>query len=187
MHILPSPRRLLPYLVVGGVLACRGTTLTHIDVDGADRVTVEAGTVLEELLGDLGFEAFTQMNVVASEELQNQGVEPGDIKEARLVSFELEAIEPADADLSFLDAMTLLVLAPGLPEEVVASAPGFPQGEALVVFDLEEVDLTEYIVSESMTLTTDVSGQRPDRATRIEARYVVEVGVTVKGATRKRD
>ena len=38
-----------------------------------------------------------------------------------------------------------------------------------------------------MTLTTDVEGQRPDQDTVVEARYVIEVGVTLKGATRKRD
>ena len=170
----------LPAMGCGGVL-------TRIDIDGSAQTEIVGASLVEVLAEDLGFGELVSMDLTQADELQNQGVEPGDIKEARLVSFELEAIEPADADLSFLDAMTLLVSAPGLPEEVVASAPGFPQGEAVVVFDLEEVDLTEYIVSESMTLTTDVSGQRPDRATRIEARYVVEVGVTVKGATRKRD
>ena len=159
----------LPAMGCGGVL-------TRIDIDGSAQTEIEGASLVEVLAEDLGFGELVSMDLTQAEELQNQGVEPGDIKEARLVSFELEAIEPADADLSFLDAMTLLV-----------SAPGLPQGEALVVFDLEEVDLTEYIVSESMTLTTDVSGQRPDRATRIEARYVVEVGVTVKGATRKRN
>lgn len=182
MHSPSSPRRLLPYLFVGSVLACRGATLTHIDVDGADRVTVEEGTVLEEVLGDLGFEAFTQMNVVAAEELQNQGVEPGDISSVLLVSFELEAEQPANGDLAFFDSVSVYVEAPGLQPVLLAEATDFPEGEPVVSFDVYDVDLTEYVVSESMTLSTDIVAGRPTEETVVKASYLLDVGVTFQGA-----
>ena len=54
--------------------------------------------------------------------------------------------------------------------------------DAWVDFDVEPVDLTEYVVSESMTFTTEVTGRRPDVDTTVEARFDVAVGVTGQGA-----
>lgn len=178
---------LRPFVAFALLAGCKGTVLTRIDIDGAATTTVQGATLLEQLVGDLGFDDFVSMNLVESEELANQGVEPGDIEEARLVSFELEAVDPVGADLSFIDEMTLTVESPDLDTVQVAAADAFPEGEALVAFAVSDVDLTDYIVSESMTLGTDVTGQRPDDTTTVEARYVIEVGVTLQGATRKRD
>jgi hypothetical protein len=166
---------------------CADTVLTRIDVEGDARTTVEGSGLLGELLGELGFDGFTSMDITASEELQNQGVEPGDIKDARLVSFELEVIEPMDGDLSFLSELTVSVAAPDLPQVLLASQVSFPEGTSLVPFDVEEVDLTEYVTSQSLTLTTAVTGEPPAEDTTIEARYLIDVGVTLQGATRKRD
>ena len=177
--------RILPLALVGSFLACRGATLTHIEVGDSDRVTVEGGTLVEELLGDLGFEGFTQMNLVDAEELKNQGVEPGDISSAQLISFELEAIRPADGDLSFFESFEVRVEAPGLPAVQIARADDFPEGSAVVSFDVEDVDLTEYVVSESMTLTTDIVAGRPDDETVVKATYLLDVGVTLQGARKQ--
>ena len=54
------------------------------------------------------------------------------------------------------------------------------------MFDIVDVDLTDYVVSHSMTLTTEVSAHRPDADTEVEARFVVDVGVTVQGACSSR-
>jgi len=177
-----STRRLAPYLFVVCVLACRSATIANIEVDGADRVTVEEGTVLEEVLGELGFEGFAQMNVVASEELQNQDVQPGDISSVQLVSFELEAEEPANGDLSFFETFAVYVEAPGLEPVLVADAMEFPEGEPVVSFDVYDVDLTDYVVSESMTLSTDIVAGRPTEETVVKASYLLDVGVTLQGA-----
>ena len=178
-------RRVLPFLL-GGLLACNDTVLTTIDIEDSAVTEIEGATILETLVGDLGFESFVSMNIVESEELQNQGVAPGDIKNARLASFELEAVSPSDGDLSFLEDMAILVSGPDLPEELLASADAFPEGEPLVVFDLEDVDLTDYIVSESLTLSTDVTGSRPEQTTTVEARFRLEVGVTLQGVKNNR-
>ena len=52
----------------------------------------------------------------------------------------------------------------------------------MVQFNLSDVDLTEYLVSESMTLTTDVTGHQPEDDTTVVARVVLDVGVTLQGA-----
>lgn len=161
--------------------ACSGKLFT-ITIDDSATTMIEKGTVLESALGGLGFGDLLQADITQSEELQNQGVEPGDIEEVYLVDFVLTATEPAGADLSFLERVDILVAAPGLPERVVASASDFPPGLAQVTFALEDVDLTDYVVSEAMTLTTDATGGRPDQDTTVVADFVIEVGVTGQGA-----
>ncbi len=161
--------------------------LTRIDVEGDAETTVEGSGLLGELLGELGFEGFASMDIASSEELQNQGVEPGDIKDARLVSFELEVLDPEEGDLSFLSQLSVSVSAPDLPQVLLASQVAFPEGTTLVPFDVEDVDLTDYVTSRSLTLTTEATGEPPTEDTTIVARYLIDVGVTLQGATRKRD
>lgn len=173
-------------MVILGLLAwtaCKNGPLKHIEIDGADSVTVERGTVLEELVGGLGFDGFTAMDLTDSSELQNQGVKPGDISTAKLVEFTLEATAPPEGDLSFMERMEIYVEGPDLPRQLLASAgpEDFAEGVEEVSFLLEDVDLVEYVVSESLTLETSVSGSRPDEDTTVEARYVIDVGVTAQG------
>ncbi len=161
-------------------LACGGGLFT-ITVREESRVLVERGTLVENLVADLGFESFLDLDLTETEELANQGVEPGDIREVFLVDFVLEATAPAGADLAFIDSLDVLVSAPGFPEVVIAHQDDFPQGVAVVALDLEPVDLTPYTVSQSMSITTDVRGHRPEVDTEVEARFAIDVGVTGQG------
>jgi hypothetical protein len=43
------------------------------------------------------------------------------------------------------------------------------------------VDLTEYLVSESMTLLTVTTGHRPSEDVTVEARFELSIGVTGQG------
>lgn len=180
----PEP---LAVCVLAALAGCGDTVLTRIDVEGAAVATVEGSGLLGELLDGLGFDGFASMDIASSEELQNQGVEPGDIKDARLVSFELEVLEPEDGDLSFLQELSVSVSAPDLPQVLLASQVAFPEGTTLVPFDVEDVDLTDYVTSRSLTLSTEATGEPPTEDTTLEARYVIDVGVTLRGATRKRE
>ena len=161
--------------------------LLTIEISETSQVMVEKGTVLESLLGDLGFGDFVSMDLTQSQELANQGVEPGDIERVTLTVLELEAIDPSDADLSFFESMTFYASSPDVDQVKIASAPGFPEGESLVSFDLEDVDLTPYVVSESMSLTTEITANRPDQDTLVEARFTVEVQATVQGVKNQMD
>lgn len=157
------------------------SSLLTISIEESATTTVEGGTVLEDLLGDLGFEEFVTMDLTSSEELQNQGVEPGDIAESALMLLELSVIEPEGGDLSFLDAMAVSVASPDVASVLVASQDTFPVGVSTVAFDLEDVELTPYIVSQALSLTTEVTASRPDEDTVVEARFVVDVTATVQG------
>lgn len=169
-------------LLLLSLTACQSPTLTHIELDYTDTVLVEGSGLLGELVTTLGFDGFANMNLTDNEVLANQGVEPGDVRNVRLISFELEAIEPAGADLSFLATMSVSAESEGLDAVEIASHSDFAVGESTAIFTIPEVDLTEYIVSESVTLGTEVSGELPSEDTTIEARVVIDVAVTLKGA-----
>ena len=172
----------MAWLSVLGLTACQSPTLTTIQIDYTDSVVVEGSGLLGDLVTTLGFDGFADMNITDAEELANQGVEPGDVRDVRLATFELEAINPSDADLAFLSTMSVSAESDGLDTVEIATHSEFAAGVALAQFAIPDVDLTDYIVSESVTLTTDVSGELPAEDTTIEARVVIDVAVTLKGA-----
>lgn len=131
---------------------------------------------------DFGFEGFAALDLTAAEELENQGVQPGDIKTARLTVLTISAADPPGADLDFLDALTIWVEAPDLPRARIAHLSPFPADTPSVDLQLDDVDLTAYIVSTAMTLTTDASGRRPEVDTLVEANFAIQIGVTGQGA-----
>lgn len=167
------------------VLGC-DVTLTEIAVSGDTKTTVEQGTIVEDLIGDLGFSDFVSMDLTTAEELQNQNVKPGDISSAVLTDFGLQAVS-GSADLSFMESMDLLVAAESLPELRIAFATAFPEGEATVDFQTTGSDITHYVTSQAMTLQTDVTARRPDEDTVVRAYWTVTIGVTTQGAVSNLD
>ena len=162
-------------------LGCDGS-LVHIDVEGSSQTVVEAGSLVEDLLVDFGFGDFVSMDLTAAQELKDQGVEPGDIVSATMTSFELEALD-SQLDLAFLDSVSLSASAPDVDEVEMASCSSFPADTPIVAFELTGADIAPHIVSKDLTINVDVSGHRPDTDTTVEARYVVDVGVTAQGVT----
>jgi hypothetical protein len=174
--------RLFPAAAAIGLVALACGKLFSITISDEVTTTVQKGTLLEDLTGDLGFGDLVAMDILDAQELQNQGVEPGDVQEVEMVQFDLEATAPEGADLSFLQELELYVEAPDLPRELVASSDDFPEGQALVQLDLTGVDLTPYVVSRSMTLVTEIRGSRPSEDTEVTAIWALRVGVTGQGA-----
>lgn len=164
------------------LLGC--SKLLTVQIEGTATTEVEGASLLEDLIGDLGFDSLVSMDITEAEELANQGVEPGDLVSVRLVGFDLEITE-GDPDLSFIDAMAVSVTAPDLDEVEIAVQDEFPEGQALVEMELLDVDMVDYAVSQSMTLTTSVEASRPSEDSVIEARYVLEVEATLQGAARQ--
>ncbi|MED5374688.1 MAG: hypothetical protein VX899_26960 [Myxococcota bacterium] len=163
------------------MLALGCAKISTIQVEETAQVTIEKGTLLEDFIGDMGFDEFVTMDLTESSELANQGVEPGDVQEVTLTSFSLTALEPEDADLSFIDSMDVTVEGPDLPLEIMATADDFPEGQASVEFELTQVDITDYVTSERMSIGTDVSAHRPEQDTLVEAAFTVSVRVTAQG------
>ena len=167
-------------VLVLALLACG--PLVTIQVDETVSTTVPAGTLVESLVGEIGFDGFLDMDITAADELRNQGVRPEDITEARFELFDLRATEPDGADLSFLDTLSLSVEAPSLATAQFASSADFPEGQERVSLALDDLDLQPYVVSQNMTITTAATGHRPDDETTVVAHFVLAVGVTTKGA-----
>jgi hypothetical protein len=161
--------------------SCAGRLFTLRIRDDATTV-VPRGTIVEQLVGDMGFGDFFEMDLMNSEELRNQGVEPGDLVSAELTAFALEAVSPEGSDLAFLERVSLFVEAPGLPRVLLASADAFEPGETRVVFDVTGEDIVDHVTSRSLTLTTSVRGRRPAQDTTVKASFEVRVGVTGRGA-----
>ncbi|MCB9741871.1 MAG: hypothetical protein H6741_23615 [Alphaproteobacteria bacterium] len=157
------------------------TNLVTIEVDAESTTTIEQGSILENFIGAMGFGDFTNMDITASDELRNQGVEPGDINEVFLTAFDLSITGPESGDFAFLESLDVYVEAPGLESQLIASTSAFGEGVRQVAVDLEGVDLTDYVVSENMTLTTDVTGHRPEVTTDVKAYVALDVGVTAQG------
>ena len=161
--------------------ACSGKLLT-ITIEQESSIVIEQGTLLENLVGQFGFNEFTDLDITDSQELANQGVQPGDITDVYFKAFTLTATAPGGADLSFIDSLEFYVEADGLDRVLVASQDDFPAGQASVDLNLENVDLTAYVVSESMDLTTEVRGGRPPADTTVLAEFAIDVGATAQGA-----
>lgn len=165
-------------MLILSLLACGLTTIT---INESAQTEVPKATLAEVILGDMGFGDFVSMDLTQSSELANQGVEPGDVEDVRLTYMELEAMSPDGSDLSFLDEMRIFVEGPDLEPQELAWADDFPEGESVVGFTLTDVDMTPYVVSQSMTFDIEVTASRPEEDTLVEARFGVDVRVTGQG------
>lgn len=175
-HTLPLT---LPLLLTTGC-----SRLLTIEVEGESAATIEGGTILEQLVGDLGFASFLSMDITEEEELKNQGVEPGDLVRVELTALSLEVVD-GDPDLRFIERLTVSAAAPDLPTVDVAAGGDFPAGEPMVELNVLGVDLVDYATSAKMTLSTEAEARRPDQTSRLVARYTLEVEATVRGAAKQ--
>lgn len=141
---------------------------------------VEGAGIVGQVLGALEIGGLDDLSVNVEQELQNQGVAKGDISSAYLVEITLST--PDGDDLSFLDSLALTISSPGLDTARIAHAEDFPEGETSVTLTLDGVDLTEYLLAESLTIATDASGELPADDTTIEVYLALDVEATVQGA-----
>lgn len=160
--------------------ACQGALFTFT-TEGSQSTVVEEGTLLEALVSDLGFGELLEMEVVIEQALEDRGVEPGDVDGVYLEELVLTATAPDGGDLSFLGDLAVSVSGGGLPVQLVAWQDRFPEGQPSVPLNIEEVDLTDYVVAEQMSLVTEATGRRPDEETTLEAAFVIRIGATRQG------
>jgi hypothetical protein len=163
------------------VAACSGKLLT-ITVEDSSETVIERGTPLEVLVRDMGFGDFTDLDISSRAAITNQGVEPGDISDVYFERLTLSVTDPAGADLAFIDSLEFYVSADGLPTILVASRYNFPAGQGSVEMVLEDVDIVDYVVADSMDITTEVTGSRPNADTTVLGEFALKVGATVQGA-----
>lgn len=174
-------RRVAPLLL--GV-ACVAKLLTvRIEQEGS--TLVEGAGVIGGILSALTLGGFDDLSVNIEQELANQGVAPGDIDTVYVV--ELTLSTPDGADLAFLDTLDIYVESPGIDKVRIAHQDDFPEGVTTVEMAIDGVDLTEFVVAESMTITTEASGSLPEDDTTIDVFMAIDVTATVSGAINQAD
>lgn len=169
--------RLVPWLLLVG--ACVGELLT-VRVEQGGSTFIQGGGVLGGVLSALELGGFDDLSVNVDQELANQGVSPGDIASVYVV--ELSLSTPDGEDLAFVDTLDIFVSAPGLETARIAHLDDFPAGVTSLEMELDGVDLTDYVVAESMTITTEAAGTLPENDTTIDVFMAIDVEATAAGA-----
>ena len=157
--------------------------LDTFEVRKKSSTTLEKRSLLEDLIGDISFGELASFDLSESSELANQGVEKNQIDAVHLTSLSLQITAPPNGqDFTFLQSIEFYVEAPGVERRLIASGADFAAGATRVDLDVEDVDLAPYATAESMQVTTEATGSRPENDTTIEATLVLSVDVNVKGA-----
>jgi hypothetical protein len=173
---------MVPVAIV--VLAC---LLTCSDVDNftvevSSRTMVPAASVLEQLLGGLDFAGFDSIMFDETQEFQNENVSKDQVESVRLVALRLSISSPPDEGFDFLESIRFFVEAEGLPRVQIAELDPVPRGLRELEIEVDSsVELRPYVVAPSMTLTTEVEGQRPVNATTVDANAAFDVDASVGG------
>lgn len=175
--MIAALRRAAPWVFLG--VACVGDLLTvRIEQEGS--TLVECGGVLGDVLSGLSLAGFDDLSISIDQELANQGVSDGDIASVYVV--ELSLSTPDGPDLAFLDTLEIYASAPGLDTVRIAHLDDFPAGAMAVTMELDGVDLTGFVVADSMTITTNATGTLPEDDTTIDVFMAIDVEATAAGA-----
>ncbi len=173
------PLRLPPLPMAAAAAALLGACgLLRLEVEHDAATVVPGAGLLGTVLGVVDLGGLDDFDVAVSEELADQGVEPGDLREVRLTRFELTG-EP---DLGFLRALDVYASADGVAEVLLASVGDVPDGEAVAALRLEDVDLAPLVVAGGMRFRIAASGEAPEEDTDVVASVAAEVVATPQGA-----
>jgi hypothetical protein len=167
-------------MVIAVVVACE--SLDNIDVSADGQTTIPMRSILDDLLGPVTFLGFEQFQVSESQEFHNQGYTEDQIDSVRIKRFVLTATDPSGASFDFLDSIAFFAEAPGLPKVEIARLDPVPDGRSQLELEILDVELRDYSVAESMTITTTASGTRPEQETTVNAALVLNVDINVGGA-----
>lgn len=109
--------------------------------------------------------------------LAEQGIEEGDLSS---VVFRSGALQAAGGSLAFLHAFALMVDADGQTLKTVAELP--PGDAQSLELDTTQLDLVDYLWADDMLVVTEASGELPPEDVILRLSYLVEIGVTLRGA-----
>lgn len=163
-------------------LTCGASDIDNVEVEQDGRAQIPAGSVIDQLLGDLAFDGFDDIDVSQSQELENQGYTEDQIDSVHLETLTLTVSAPAGGNLDFLESIAFFVEAEGEERVEIARLEPVPEGVTEVDVPVADVELLPYVVAESMTVTTEAMGSAPDDDTTVDAHLVFDVDVNVSGA-----
>lgn len=176
---LYSLRNLLLFTVASLVVACGG--LDTFTIERTAQTNVPGASILEQLAGDLGFDDLATFDITDDETLANQGITKNQIDSVTISSLSLRVVSPMGGDFTFLDSLEFFASSSDMEAKRIAAGGPFAMGESEVFMSLDMVELAPYATADSMMITTQVEGRRPDQETQIEARIELLVDVNVSG------
>ena len=175
------PCRCVAALVLS-LLICAGCSRlpASFDVTTRGQTTIERGTVVEQLVGTLGFGQFTNLDLSQSQEFKNREVQRRHVARANVEALELRIVSPTPEgqDFDFLETISFYVEAPGLERKRIAHKQ-VPRDSRSFKCEMDDLELAPYVRAERMTVTTSVRGRRPENDTAIEARLVIAVSTVL--------
>lgn len=173
-------RRLLNGVLLLGLVGCG--SVGQVSITETATTTIEKATILEQLVGDMGFGSFLNMDISQNQELENQGVERNQLNSVHVRSLELTITDPADGqDFTFIESLAFYAEADGLDRALIASGGPFDAGAKAVNLDVEAVDLADFAAAPSMDITIEVEGRRPDQTTTVRCDLVLDVDFNIGG------
>jgi hypothetical protein len=148
------------------------------DVNTRSRTVIEKGTVIEQLVGTLGFGEFTNLDLSESQEFRSNDVQKRHVASARVKNLVLTITAPQGQTFDFLERIAFYVEAPGLDRKRIAHAK-VPRGAANIQCEIDDLDLASYIRAPSMSITSEVRGRRPDRDTEVQANLRIAIATVL--------
>ncbi len=173
-------KRLLAAAALSLTVASGCTPEVDFDVTIEGDATVQQGSLVETLLAQFGFESLVTFDLSESQAWQNNDIRKDQVTSTTLRQLRLSAAAPDGATLDFIDHIQFTAEAPNVEAAVVA-AKDVAQGATEFDCDLLGVELAPYVRAETMTLSTDVSGRRPDVDTTVHVAATFHVVAKVIG------
>jgi hypothetical protein len=152
-------------------LAPLGCGLIQFDVPVEGDSQVPGCTGLTCVLVQLGFTQFSSLDLSQSQQWQNNQANKDKVSSAILTAASLDVTVPDGGDISFLQSLQFFVAAPDAGTVLIAEGHSFPAGQPHVDLTAHpEVELAPYVKADSMTITSNVSGQQPAQNTTVHAK-----------------
>lgn len=171
------------YLLVGlcvwalCLTGCGNLNVTF-DVTADGKTTIQKGTLLEQLTSSFGFDGFSSFDVSQSSEFENNNTEKSRVKSSKAKSITMNIVGPDTQNFDFLEEISFYIEAPGQTKQRIGTK-AVPKGAKSFTLDLDGVELAPFIKADSIKITTDAKGKKPENDTTIEAVIVLTITATV--------
>ncbi len=165
MRLVFSRAVLTAFVVVAAGAGC-GTPTVDFDVPISAETSLEGAGLIDQILGNFGFADFANVDLEASQEFKNEDVRREQVVDARMTFLNLSIKSPQGANFDWLDSVKFSVAADG-EDTVEAASATIDNGETDVSLDVNDVDLSPFVRSETMEITTEADARSPPNDTTI--------------------
>jgi hypothetical protein len=163
------------FLAVSGFLASCRTPVQDISffIPTTSEYSIPSSTVI-----NLPFAVSTPEVETKSQSSFSGNNTRGDlIKEISLSSISLEVLEPVGEDFSFLEAISVFIVAEDLPEVEIASLDAVDANQSLIFLETTGADLQAYLKKDKYVMRTSTTTKEfltEDYRLEIKSRFLVK-------------